>query len=56
MPAWQGKLSEAQMWDLVNFLRAINTGQATVEGPTITPAASPSGPSPASPSPSLATP
>jgi mono/diheme cytochrome c family protein len=56
MPAWQGKLSEAQMWDLVNFLRAINTGQATVEGPTIAPAASPSGPGPASPSPSLATP
>ena len=37
MPAWSGSLSDTQIWDLVNFLRAINTGKATVEGPTPTP-------------------
>lgn len=37
MPAWQGTLSDTQIWELVDFLRAINTKQATVEGPTPTP-------------------
>jgi len=60
MPAWSGSLSDTQIWDLVNFLRAINTGKATVAGPTPTPtipggsgssaspAAVPSGSAPAS--------
>jgi len=57
MPAWSGTLSDTQIWDLVNFLRAINTGKATVAGPTPTPAAlggsasptaAPSGSAPAS--------
>jgi mono/diheme cytochrome c family protein len=37
MPAWQGNLTATQIWELVDFLRAINTGQAPVEGPTPTP-------------------
>ncbi|HXX61174.1 MAG TPA: cytochrome c [Candidatus Sulfotelmatobacter sp.] len=49
MPAWQGKLTQTQIWDVVDFLRAINTGQATVAGPTPTPG--PSGGSSAAPSP-----
>lgn len=49
MPAWQGKLTQTQIWDVVDFLRAINTGQATVAGPTPTP--SPAGASGAAPSP-----
>ena len=49
MPAWQGKLTQTQIWDVVDFLRAINTGQATVAGPTPTPG--PPGASGAAPSP-----
>jgi mono/diheme cytochrome c family protein len=49
MPAWQGKLTQTQIWDVVDFLRAINTGQATVAGPTPTPG--PPGASGTAPSP-----
>ncbi len=48
MPAWQGKLTQTQIWDVVDFLRAINTGQATVAGPT--PSPGPSAASSAAPS------
>jgi len=57
MPAWQGKLTQTQIWDVVDFLRAINTGLATVAGPTPTPgptgapSGASSGPSGATPSP-----
>ncbi len=49
MPAWQDKLTQTQIWDVVDFLRAINTGQATVAGPT--PSPGPAGTSGAAPSP-----
>jgi mono/diheme cytochrome c family protein len=51
MPAWQGNLTDTQIWELVDFLRAINTGQATVEGPT--PSPGPSGSPGASATPGL---
>lgn len=47
MPAWQGTLTQTQIWDLVDFLRAINTGQALVAGATPKPAAAGGAPSPA---------
>lgn len=47
MPAWASKLSEADRWNLVNYLRAING-----RGPSPSPAAPASGASPPAGSPS----
>lgn len=39
MPAWIGTLSDTQIWELVDFLRALNEGQASLAGATLPPGA-----------------